>query len=839
MTTIARILKLSVALLSVGIPVSAGELRESTGPVREGEYIVVLRQRMETPLLAGATRTSAQPLLPAAVRTLRHPSASASAHPFRSRYLHVVGATLADARELAARPDVLKVIPNVLGSTSGLRLNSPEPLATGLDRIDQRGPNVLGAGKGYYTDSWTGRGVDVFLLDDSVRTTHVDFASNPSWSRTVQNEFDATLGACPTYETSHGTQMASMIAGRVGGVARDANIRAIDITCSGNTIELDDALRAIEYVYYNGSSQIAIVNMSWEFSSPAAIEAINPLLSEVYWETSNLIFVAAAGNGATLASSVTPASSDVVLAVGNISTSSTSDLWEVTSNHGPKVGLLAPGAGIRAADASSNTSYSSYGNGTSASAAHVSGALARLKEKYAWYGGGAAEYHDLLVANASSASVGGLPANTTNKVLFTDFEAPPQDRVNGLQSTGYDNIRRVVTIGAAGDSLVGGEYQRQEVYYPCTRGVGSLGFVERRSVTGTAVWSRTLGWSCSENAVVGVGADEAGDAYAVVQTSYSELSQNYFTVYKLSGATGATVWSSSLGSSNTYAADLAVFEQGSVVFVVGHTYDVIEGLPVLGGWDVFVVGYSSSTGSTSFMQSVGSKSDDFATSVTANAGSGYVGGVTYGLLPAATSLTGAAVSSSYGGVDGFVVRVSLKGAIQKTLQFGTAGTESGVALGRWASPVFMAATTTGSMAASSSGPGGGSDVVVAKLDINTLVASWVRQLGSAANEVSPAIATVRASEDVWVVGSTYGSWFGTNPGGSDAFVAKISVNGTFHWGEQSSGLWDDGSSCIAIPSVTTTAELVKLYVGGTTTSNWPMGTLSGGSDGFLRTLRGL
>jgi hypothetical protein len=176
---------------------------------------------------------------------------------------------------------------------------------------------------------------------------------------------------------------------------------------------------------------------------------------------------------------------------------------------------------------------------------------------------------------------------------------------------------------------------------------------------------------------------------------------------------------------------------------------------------------------------------------------------------------------------------------KKTLQFGTSGTEGGVALARWASPVFMAATSTGSMAASSFGPGGGTDVIVARLDLTTLVASWVRQLGSADNEVSPAIATVRASEDVWVVGSTYGSWFGANPGGSDAFVAKLSVNGTFHWGEQSSGLWDDASSCIAIPSVTTTAELVKLYVGGTTTSNWPMGTLSGGSDGFLRTLRGL
>lgn len=838
MTTISRILRLAVALLSVGAPAIAGELRESSGPVRDGEYIVVLRQRVETPGLAGSTLTRAQPLLPAAVRSLRRPNGGGNS-PFRSRYLHVVGATPADAREIANRPDVLKVVPNVLGRTSGLRFNNnPEPLASGLDRIDQRGPNVAGAGKGYYVDSWTGRGVDVFLLDDSVRTTHVDFASGPSWSRTVQNEFDATLGACPTYETSHGTQMASMIAGRVAGVARDANIRAIDITCSGNTIELDDALRAIEYVYHNGNSQIAIVNMSWEFNS-TAIEAINGLLSEVYYETSNLIFVAAAGNGAALASSVTPASSEVVLAVGNISTSTTSDQWEVTSNYGPKVGLLAPGGSIRAADATSNTSYSSFGNGTSASAAHVSGALARLKEKYAWYGGGAAEYHDLLVANASPASVSGLPANTTNKVLFTDFESPPQDRVNGLQSTGYDNIRRVVTIGTAGDSVVGGESQRQEVYYPCTPGVGSLGFIERRSVTGAVVWSRTLGWSCSENAVVGVGSDEAGDAYAVVQTSYAFFSQNYFTVYKLSGSTGAIIWSSSLGSYSTFAADLAVFEQGASVFVVGHTYDVIEGLPVLGGWDVFVVGYSSSTGATTFMQSVGSKFDDYATSATANAFACYVGGVTHGLLPGATSLTGTAVSSSYGGVDGFVVRVGLKGGIQKTLQFGTSGTEGGVALARWASPVFMAATSTGSMAASSFGPGGGTDVIVARLDLTTLVASWVRQLGSADNEVSPAIATVRASEDVWVVGSTYGSWFGANPGGSDAFVAKLSVNGTFHWGEQSSGLWDDASSCIAIPSVTTTAELVKLYVGGTTTSNWPMGTLSGGSDGFLRTLRGL
>lgn len=829
------------ATLAIGSSrATAGEFVETGDPSVTGEFIVILTAPTETPdFVASGLSVSARSLLPVTGRNSR---LAAGGPKFASRFLHVRGASTAEARRWATRPDVAKVIPNVLGRASGLRIhNSPSAIGTGVDRIDQRDPRSAGTGVGYYADPWTGRGVDVWLIDDSVRTTHQDFANGGGWSRTVQNVYDATEGACPTYETSHGTQMASMIAGRVGGVARDANIKAVDIICGGGTIQLDDALRAIEFVRFNFSFSVVVVNMSWEFSTQAAMEAILPAMSDFYSDGDNPIFIAAAGNGATQASDIAPAASDVALAVGNISAAGTTDLWISTSNYGSKVGILAPGAGIVAADATSNTSYSSYGDGTSASAAHVSGVAARLVEKYGPSWGGGAAFQGLVVANATTASVSGLPVGTTNKVLFSDFESPPQSRAHGLASSSADTIRRVVTVGSTGNSVVGGEYQRQNTSYPCLTGTGSLGLVELRTGNGTVVWNRTLGWSCAENYVVGVGTDQAGDVYAVMQTRYSSMNQAYFTVYKLSGGSGTTVWSQSVGSAYTYAADLAVFEQGSspIIVVVGHTYDIISGLPVIGGWDAFALGYSSS-GSTQFMRSVGSVADDYATSAAATATWGYVGGVSYGVLPSATNLTGGSVTSNLGGADAFVVRLSLSnGTIQQTAQFGTSGTEAEIGLGRYASGfVAVVGSTTGILASSSVGPGGGSDIFVAHLNPTTLISSWLRQFGSTGNEASPSVATVTSSEEVWVAASTSGSLL-SSANATDSIVANFSANGRFHWGEQSAAQSNDSASCIAISPVGTSAENVDVLVGGSTSNTWPVGTFGGSTDGYLRALRGL
>ncbi|QDU89475.1 Beta-propeller repeat protein [Pirellulimonas nuda] len=102
---------------------------------------------------------------------------------------------------------------------------------------------------------------------------------------------------------------------------------------------------------------------------------------------------------------------------------------------------------------------------------------------------------------------------------------------------------------------------------------------------------------------------------------------------------------------------------------------------------------------------------------------------------------------------------------------------------------------------------------------------WTRWLGTEANDLGYAVATDLLGS-LYIAGSTRGDLGGANAGGSDAFVAKYSVDGALLWSHQFGTLASDIGRAVA------TDVLGNVYVTGTT-SGLLAEEAVGGADGFL------
>ncbi len=125
-------------------------------------------------------------------------------------------------------------------------------------------------------------------------------------------------------------------------------------------------------------------------------------------------------------------------------------------------------------------------------------------------------------------------------------------------------------------------------------------------------------------------------------------------------------------------------------------------------------------------------------------------------------------------------------------------------------------------------PGGWrADGIFCYLPSSTTLGSpgWPKQFGTVGNEsISPIL--VDHSGSVYVVGSSAGSLFGTNTGTSNCFAAKYDTSGNLLWGKQF------GSSSTDLISSACVDSGNNLYVVGTTDGNL-FGTNAGGTDAFV------
>lgn len=218
---------------------------------------------------------------------------------------------------------------------------------------------------GQYTYKKTGKGVDVYVVDSGVRDDHEELKGR------VEN-FYKPSNHDNYYDTEgkyaeHGTAVASCVAGKTVGVAKEATIKnaKTDFRLS-TTIKILDKILSD----HRDKDNPSVVNMSISSTNKSAYqEDIEKLKEE------GVVLVASAGNQGDDEIRY-PAGLEEVISVG--ATDKDNKLASFSS-YGKTVDLYAPGRGVKTASPSNKDSYMTTG-GTSFSAPYTAGVAALFCE---------------------------------------------------------------------------------------------------------------------------------------------------------------------------------------------------------------------------------------------------------------------------------------------------------------------------------------------------------------------------------------------------------------------------------------------------------------------------
>lgn len=391
--THAKLVALGAALL-LATPLLAG-VKKVDRPV-PGQYIVILK--------ANAARGPADP---AASGPAVGDVASSLARQHRGRlgrvFQHavkgfVVDASELDAESLAADPRVAYVVEDGVVQASGVQLDPP---SWGLDRVDQEALPLDGKYV-YYGD---GTGVNLYIIDSGVLSTHSDFTGRVD----TVNAFTAIDDGLGIEDCAgHGTMVAGVAAGATYGVAKGATIhpvRVLDCNASG---QVSGVIAGIDWVTANHQSP-AVANLSVATGANQALDdAVTNSIAD------GVVYTVAAGNGAVPACDLSPGRVYQALTVG---ASDAADQRAAFSNYGYCVDLFAPGTNITSAWIGSDDA-SMTGDGTSFSAPAVAGTAALYLEQNP---SASVDEVTWAIINSASHAVADDGTGSTDLLLYSAF----------------------------------------------------------------------------------------------------------------------------------------------------------------------------------------------------------------------------------------------------------------------------------------------------------------------------------------------------------------------------------------------------------------------------------
>ena len=278
-------------------------------------------------------------------------------------------------------------------------------------------------------------------------------------------------------------------------------------------------------------------------------------------------------------------------------------------------------------------------------------------------------------------------------------------------------------------------------------------------------------------------------------------------------------WTKLLGTSDQERSEGVSTASDGSIYTSGYVYDGdLDGETNAGGYDAFLIKYSSS-GTKAWTKLFGTSSSDVSYGVsTASDGSIYVTGKTEGALDGQTNA---------GGYDGFLTKYSSSGTKVWTKLLGTSSNDYGYEVSTASDgSIYISGVTYGALDGETHT--GNEDIFLTKYSSDGTKA-WTKLLGTSANDHSYGVSTA-SDGSIYITGYTRGDLDGeTNSGGfSDAYLTKYASDGTKLWTKLL------GSSSSDYGRGVSTASDGSIFITGATKSDLDGETHSGGVfDAFL------
>ena len=426
------VLSAAIMLIAVGFHISSthasaktDKYLRSSRPV-PNQYLVVLNDDF-TSFYGGAEN---------AVAALNQEFPGAIRHEFSSALNgYSVEMDAEQAKQLSQDPRVKYVEEDGYVSESSVEYNP----GWGLDRIDQH----LLPFDTTYNYSGSGTGVNIYIIDSGILTTHVEFQGR------AFDDYDAVHDNTPISQCNgHGTGVAGIAGSFSYGPGKNVSLHSVRVLpCTGYGT-VSDVISGVDWVTKHGVKP-AVANMSLETNySKSMNDSVSASIN------AGITYVVAAGNDTADACYYSPSSVPGAITVGS---TNTVDERVSYSNFGSCVDIFAPGEGVTTVWNTSDTIIT-YMSGTSAAAPYVAGVAALYLEKNP--SASPQQVQSALTAGATSGALSGVGTGSPNLLLYTMWDATPVTQCDGtafngdLPSPGYIDYQS----SASGFSGVGGKY---------------------------------------------------------------------------------------------------------------------------------------------------------------------------------------------------------------------------------------------------------------------------------------------------------------------------------------------------------------------------------------------
>lgn len=263
----------------------------------------------------------------------------------------------------------------------------------GIDRIDQRNLPLSTT----YTYTKTGSGVNAYIIDTGIDTTHSQFGGRAT---NVYNSAGGSNSDC----NGHGTHVAGTVGSTTYGVAKAVSLKGVKVLDCNGSGTWSGVIAGMDWVTANAVKP-AVANMSLGGASNASVNSAATRMANA-----GVFTAVAAGNDGANACNYSPASASNVTTVA---ASDRTDTRASFSNSGSCVEVYAPGVSVTSTWMGGGTNTIS---GTSMASPHVAGVAALYKATYG--DASSATINTWMINNATPNVIKSNPTGTANRLLY-------------------------------------------------------------------------------------------------------------------------------------------------------------------------------------------------------------------------------------------------------------------------------------------------------------------------------------------------------------------------------------------------------------------------------------